>query len=804
MFWATFLALVSHWRRRVGQLATFLIGLALAAALWSGVQAMNAQARAAYAQAAATLTQNQYARLTAPQGQPVPIDTYVELRRAGHQVSPVISGIWNNGDVRLRILGIDPLTAPVASLPDGLRNNRDAGINLAQFLTEPGLLLVNDETAEGLNNNTLPPVIVASGVPSATAITDIATAARILGRVNPDYLLVNPTQPPGLPPMANIPDLVLNAPQSGHDIGRLTDSFHLNLTAFGLLGFIVGLFIVHGTVGLAFEQRRHMVRSLRAMGVPLRTLLAAFGFELLVLSAVAIVVGLTLGHITARILMPGVAGTLRDLYGADISDGLTFRWSWALAGAAMTLVGAGLATAHIFLHIARLPILAIAQPQAWTTANDRAGRRRTFGAVGLAVMAMVLLWAGDGLLAGFAFLAALLLACALMLPSILTMLLTLGQRYVRGAKAEWMMADARQQVPGLSLALMALMLALATNIGVSTMVGSFRATFVGWLDQRLAAELYITPRNAAEAAVIEAFLAPRTQAVLPNIWAEVTLFGQPADILGIADHATYRDFWPLIRALPGAWDELAENRAIFVNEQMARRHTLDLGDLVTIRTNLTLPIAGIYSDYGNPKGQVILGLGIFQTLFPDETLQSYAVRVAANDIASLTSAIVTELDLPPEAVVNQTAIKTASLQVFERTFRITGALNILTLGVAGFALFTSLLTLSVMRLHHLAPVWAMGVPRATLARDELVRAILFAALTFLAALPVGLLLAWGLLAVVNVAAFGWRLPMVAFPVEYIRLGGLALIAAILAALVPARRLAKMEPHTLLQVFSHDR
>ena len=45
-------------------------------------------------------------------------------------------------------------------------------------------------------------------------------------------------------------------------------------------------------------------------------------------------------------------------------------------------------------------------------------------------------------------------------------------------------------LPGLSLALMALMLALATNIGVGTMVSSFRQTFVGWLDQRLVSEFY--------------------------------------------------------------------------------------------------------------------------------------------------------------------------------------------------------------------------------------------------------------------------------------------------------------------------
>ena len=43
---------------------------------------------------------------------------------------------------------------------------------------------------------------------------------------------------------------------------------------------------------------------------------------------------------------------------------------------------------------------------------------------------------------------------------------------------------------------MALLLALAANIGVGTMVSSFRLTFTGWLDQRLASELYVTADDA--------------------------------------------------------------------------------------------------------------------------------------------------------------------------------------------------------------------------------------------------------------------------------------------------------------------
>ena len=79
---------------------------------------------------------------------------------------------------------------------------------------------------------------------------------------------------------------------------------------------------------------------------------------------------------------------------------------------------------------------------------------------------------------------------------------------------------------------------------------------------------------------------------------------------------------------------------------------------------------------------------------------------------------------------------------------------------------------------------------------------MLAALTLLVALPLGLALAWMLLAVINVEAFGWRLPMYLFPLDYARLGAFALLAAVLAALWPARRLARTPAAHLLKVFAN--
>jgi putative ABC transport system permease protein len=155
-------------------------------------------------------------------------------------------------------------------------------------------------------------------------------------------------------------------------------------------------------------------------------------------------------------------------------------------------------------------------------------------------------------------------------------------------------------------------------------------------------------------------------------------------------------------------------------------------------------------------------------------------------------------------LVPQAAIKASSLAIFEKTFVVTGALNILTLGVAGFAILTSLLTLWAHRLPQLAPVWALGVRRDTLARLEVLRSVALAVMTAILALPLGLVLAWALLAIINVEAFGWRLPMHLFPLQWLILLLLAVATAVLPALLPARRLRRLPPSDLLQVFANAR
>ena len=784
------------------QLAMLLLGLSVATALWTGVQAINAEARASYREASVAVAGGAVAQLVPRSGTSIPVTTYVALRRAGWLVSPILEGEVMFGDVRINIVGVDPLTSPREALAVELGT---AG-TLERFLSREGLMFISTDMKDRLAGAATLPLAVDDGLSDGVGIVDIGQAQTLLGAGDTvSRLMLASEQPDGRPPLEVVaPDLVFLARSDATDLARLTDSFHLNLTAFGLLAFVVGLFIVYSTIGLAFEQRRPVFRTLRALGIPARVLTGLLLLELVCLALVAGMAGVAMGYGVAVLLLPDVSATLQGLYGADVPGTLELRASWWLAGLGIAVLGTLVSSAESLWRVSRLPMLAPAQPRAWARASETTFAAQALLALLLFAGGLAALAFGSGVVAGFTVLASLLLGAALLLPALLASVIGLGQRLARGPLAQWFWADTRQQIPGLSLSLMALLLALSANIGVGTMVGSFRLTFVAFLDQRLAAELYVEARSPQESAALQAWLAPRVDAVLPIAVLETELAGQAGQLLGVSDHATYRDNWPLLQSAPDAWDRLAQGEAILINEQLSRRENLGVGARLELPGQWTATIAGVYADYGNPAAQAMVALATLQARYPEASQTRFGVRTEQAAVEALQSELRDRFDLPDGVIVDQASLKRIGLEVFERTFAVTAALNVLTLGVAGLALFASLMTLSGIRLPQLAPVWAMGITRRRLAMLELVRTLALAALTLAAAVPVGLALAWVLLDVVNVEAFGWKLPMHLFPLDWVQLGGLALAAALLAAAIPVRRLSRLAPSDLLKVFANER
>ena len=167
-------------------------------------------------------------------------------------------------------------------------------------------------TPQANDGSTLPPLRVQPQLVPGVLVVDIGIAQKLLKM--PDQvsrLLIGKDKGPRAPLQSVAGDTLRYVePDTETDLERLTDSFHLNLTAFGLLSFFVGLFIVNSAIGLAFEQRLPMLRTLRACGVSARMLNTVQVAELVSLALLAGLAGLVCGYFIAAALLPDVAASL--------------------------------------------------------------------------------------------------------------------------------------------------------------------------------------------------------------------------------------------------------------------------------------------------------------------------------------------------------------------------------------------------------------------------------------------------------------------------------------------------------------
>jgi len=830
--------LLGHYRRHPGQLAMLLLGLWVAGALWSGVQAINASARDSYARAEALFTTG-LDRLERRDGEALDHADFVTLRRAGLPVSPLLEGevITVQGE-RLTVIGIDPLTLPGDSAFATAGNGGGGG--LTAFFTPPWQTRLAPASVERLGleapsapaatpmlaaGQTLPPLALAPSLPPDTLVMDIAAAARLLESGDAVSRLVAEA---GALDAAPARYRLIRA-ETLADPGELTASFHLNLTAMALLALIVGLFIVQAALGLALEQRLGLLRTLRALGVPGRTLVGVLALELALLGLIGALAGIASGVWLARALLPDVAATLQGLYGAAVGTRLQLPWHYWLGGLGVTLGGLTIAGSGTLWRAARLGVLELGQAQAWRAGFQRQLRGQAIAGSLAALLALATgAWLatrppGEGLVAGFVMIAALMLACALWLSPLLAAgLARLAGLARRRPLTQWALADLQLQLPRLSLAMMALLIALSANLGVGSMVGGFRLTFLDWLDQRLAADLYLRP-PPERFDEVQAWLERRDEVaeLLPTADAEAVLLAHrdrneaqslnvPVTLFGITPGERLTPSWPLLQTAAGrdaAWAALEAGEA-FINEQLALGQGIAPGDRLVLqapdgqgsdrrRSREEVTVAGIYPDYGNPRGEVLLTATRLRERF-DAPPGSLGIALAEGHTAApLTRALTERFGLDDEAVLDQRQIKALSTEIFERTFAITRALNALTLAVAALALLASLLAQARERRRRLAPLWALGVPRRQLAGLQLAQLGGAALVTGLAAVPLGIAITASLVSVINVAAFGWRLPLHVFPGEIALTLATALAVALLAAGLPALTLWRTPPRALL-------
>ena len=143
-------------------------------------------------------------------------------------------------------------------------------------------------------------------------------------------------------------------------------------------------------------------------------------------------------------------------------------------------------------------------------------------------------------------------------------------------------------------------------------------------------------------------------------------------------------------------------------------------------------------------------------------------------------------------------LRQEALLVFDRTFTITAALQLLATVVAFIGILSALLSLQLERQRELGILRAVGLTTRQVWALVISETSLMGAVAGLLAMPTGFVLALILIYIINRRSFGWTLQLHIEPLIFLQAMLVALVAALLAGIYPAIRMSKITVSTALR------
>lgn len=848
------------WRRPLQSLF-LIVGVAIGVAMIVAIDLANGSAQRAFELGTETVTGRATHQVVGgPSGLDVEVYTALR-RDLGYRLSaPVVEDYVVAPALDgqpLRLLGVDPFSeAPFRSyLGPGSSNAASDGPTpdyLTPLMVQPRTGLVSTTLAEryGLvtgdtitvraGSRTLDIELVGLLAPSddlsrraldTLLITDIATAQEVLNRVGRiDRIdLIVPEGEIGaaildriqsiLPPGARI---AVSSARSG-TVNEMTAAFELNLTALSLLALVVGMFLIYNTVTFSVVQRRPVIGTLRALGVTQREIYALILLEAVLLGIVGTLAGLALGLVLGRGAVQLVTRTINDLFFVvAVRDVDVPVWT-LVKGGLIGVTAAGLAAA---LPAFEATSIAPAGALQRSSIEDRARTILpwvTGAALALLAVGTLLLIPEWNLVIAFTGLFAIIIGAALLAP-LVTLWLMRGAQGVTGRVGGVIGRMAPRTIvrtlSRTSVAVAALMVAVSVIIGVGVMIGSFRTTVELWLEDVLQADIFVSPPSL-NAAQVTATVDPaliEELAAFPGIARTATTRGVdvaaylseaaqqidagedvlPVRLVALSDDIAGED--RRYRAAVGDWQATwaaVESGGVIINEPLANRYDLALGDAITLQTDQgphPFEIVGVAIDFDvNPV--VFMHDPVYRQWWDDRAVSAVALFVAPGvdvdaKVAELRAAFGDQATL---LIRSNVGTRQNALNVFDRTFAITIALQVLATIVAFIGILSTLMSLQLERRREIGVLRATGMTRPQLWRLSLLETGLIGGSAGLLAMPTGFVLAVILIYIINLRSFGWTLEMRLDPVEFGQAFLVALGAALLAGLYPAWRMGHIPP-----------
>lgn len=589
-------------------------------------------------------------------------------------------------------------------------------------------------------------------------------------------------------------------------------AFHFNLSALSYIALLVGLFLVYNAITVSVITRRAEIGILRAVGTSRGRILSLFLGEALMMVFVGCTMGVPLGQVLARFAVRltastvntfwvAAAATVPELSATDVGLSLLIGVPLALTGALVPAYEA-----------ARLTPLAAVRGEPDLSIRHRVSRRYVIVPVTLFVFAGVFSIQPpvSGLpIFGLAAALAVVFGAALLVPVVLFQLQQL-QRWttcIQGVEIVMARANLGASIRRLSISVAALVVSLAMMVAIAIMIGSFRETVVYWVEQTLQADLFISGARQSPVGSRDAISRDVEQVVVnyPGVVAvdgfravDVS-YGESTIIVGSSRFRVLLEHGSLLFKSPRNGREAMAaaigQQAVVVSESFSLRYGVEVGDQVSLPTpngSERFSVTAVYFDYSNDRGLVVMDAPLFDRHYDNRRPSRLTVYLKdGSDAVSIRDGLLSSLDPDSPVFINTNAsLRRGVLEVFDSTFAITYALEVIAIFVSMFGVATTLLTLVLERRKDIVMLRLIGAERSQLRWMIMAEAGLLGAVSLGIGLIVGVVLSLILIFVINVQSFGWTIQFHLPVVFLVQASLLILVATVVSGLYPARLAGK--------------
>jgi putative ABC transport system permease protein len=656
------------------------------------------------------------------------------------------------------------------------------------------------------------------------AVFDLQTAQKILGKegqldtiflaseegVSSKRLSANIE--PLLPDSAQVKTGDQQASADSAGISEGVDFIRYFLLAFAAIALGVGSFVIYNTLSITLAQRVREFATLRTLGASRRQIMRSVLLEGFVLGILASLLGLFGGV--------GLAKLLSTIFDAmDLSmpqSGLTLATRTIIVSLVLGVGITMLATIIPARRAMSIPPIAAVREGA-TLPPGRLTRHGWLRPLtgGLAVVLLVLGGVGGldtgssllitGLGCLFMFVAFWLSSSSLVVP----IASAVGQpsERIAGAAGRLALRNSQRNPIRTARTAAALMIGLALVTLVATLGAGMRSTAESSMDAIVDADYVLTSENGYStfpAAAGEALAAVDGVKVASSIRSDTAVaFGEEIGVMGIdGGFAETYNVFPAEGAPPPP-DALTGNQAL-VRESFAEKNGLAIGDEFQVTTAagspLTLTVGALQAPRSIDKLEPVLAkVAIpqerFDEAFPRPRNAFTFVEIDGDATPQNTAALQGALKGFPDL-----ALATEAAWVEERASGLDMVLNLfyvllaLSVVVSLFGMVNTLILSVFERTRELGMLRAVGMTRRQVRRMVRQESVITALIGAAVGLPLGMFLAGLVSNALADEGIGFQVPwgqLVAFTI-------LAIIAGVLAAIVPARRAAKLNVLRALQ------